>query len=108
MTRSGTCSSRRCLLALLLCATSSTAFCADDPFVDPKPPTRAELAPIPDPKPEKNSDATFVAVPRPPPEGAQLTDWPCFLGPNHNLIVPETRLLKDLPASGPRAVWEMK
>lgn len=97
------------LIAFLWLVLSPTGVRAADPvFADPHPPTVAELPPLPAPAAAKNSDTTFHAAPKPLPAGAQTTDWPCFLGPNHNLVVPETKLLKELPATGPRAVWEMK
>ncbi len=35
-------------------------------------------------------------------------DWPQWRGPNHDDISPETGLLKDWPAGGPKLVWEIK
>lgn len=37
---------------------------------------------------------------------AAASDWPHFLGPNHNNSSPETKLLHDLPKDGPRKLWE--
>jgi outer membrane protein assembly factor BamB len=34
-------------------------------------------------------------------------DWPCFLGPQHNGVCIETKILKALPATGPRLLWSM-
>jgi outer membrane protein assembly factor BamB len=35
-------------------------------------------------------------------------DWPSFLGPTHNGMSTETRLLRVFPKGGPKLVWEMK
>lgn len=41
-----------------------------------------------------------------PASGADSThDWPQFLGPNRNGVSPETGLLEQWPAAGPRVVW---
>jgi outer membrane protein assembly factor BamB len=76
-------------------------------MADPKPPAVAELPPAAAPAAQKNPDATFHAAPKPLAKDAKTTDWPCFLGPNYNLVVPETKLLKEFPPAGPRAVWAM-
>jgi outer membrane protein assembly factor BamB len=34
-------------------------------------------------------------------------DWPCFLGPNRNGSSPETGLLAEWPAQGPKVVWKV-
>jgi outer membrane protein assembly factor BamB len=34
-------------------------------------------------------------------------DWPNWLGPNHNGSSPETGLLTDWPASGPKVLWKV-
>jgi len=51
---------------------------------------------------------TFHAAPKPLPKGAVTEDWPRFLGPTHNAVSRETKLLKTWPTTGPRLVWEMK
>src|SRR3954447_21724360 len=76
-------------------------------FADPKPPVVIDLPAIAAPAAQKNVDATFHAAPKPLAKDAKSSDWPCFLGPNHNLVVPETKLLKEFPADGPHVVWEM-
>jgi outer membrane protein assembly factor BamB len=50
---------------------------------------------------------TFHAAAKPLPAGAVVAESASFLGPNHNLVVPETKLLDVWPDAGPRAVWEM-
>src|SRR4051812_38652896 len=74
---------------------------------DPKPPVVADLPAMAARAAQKNGDVTFHAAPKPLPKDAKKTDWLSFLGPNHNLVVPETKLLKEFPPGGPRAVWEM-
>ena len=44
--------------------------------------------------------------PRPLAHGAVTSDWPTFLGPTHNAVSPETKLLKDF-TSRPTMVWRM-
>ena len=58
--------------------------------------------------PESFDRLTFHAAPKPLPAGAVTEDWPRFLGPRHDLHSRETKLLKDLPAAGPKLVWEVK
>jgi outer membrane protein assembly factor BamB len=48
------------------------------------------------------------AVPKPLPPGAVTEDWPCFLGPSHNLFSKETKLLSKFPAGGLSLVWDAK
>src|SRR4051812_8469144 len=75
-------------------------------FVDPAPPSVQSLAPSPAASPPKNPDATFHAAPKPLAKGAITQDWPCFLGPSHNLVSAETKLLKQFPKDGLKLVWE--
>lgn len=51
---------------------------------------------------------TFHAAPKPLPAGAVTHDWPCFLGPTHNNVSSETKILDAFPAEGPAIVWEAK
>lgn len=46
--------------------------------------------------------------PKPLLAGAVTSDWASFFGPDHNLKSPETKLLKEFPAGGPRLVWEIE
>ena len=39
---------------------------------------------------------------------AGSADWPQWRGPNHDDISPDTGLLKEWPAGGPKMVWEAK
>ncbi len=58
-------------------------------------------------EPRANPDATFHAAPKPLAHDAVTSDWACFLGPNHNAVSPETRLLARFPKGGPSLVWEV-
>lgn len=80
---------------------------AATPYVDPAPPRVQDLPAVDTPAATPNAQATVHAAARPLPAGAQVADSASFLGPNHNGVIPETRLIDQWPAGGPRAVWEM-
>ena len=46
-------------------------------------------------------------APKPLAPNAVTSDWPAFLGPTHDGVCTETRLLKQWPATGPPLVWEL-
>ncbi|MFM7605268.1 MAG: PQQ-binding-like beta-propeller repeat protein [Prosthecobacter sp.] len=50
---------------------------------------------------------TFHAAPKPLSKAAKTSDWPRVLGPTDDASSPETLLLKQWPAGGPKAVWEV-
>jgi outer membrane protein assembly factor BamB len=50
---------------------------------------------------------TVFAQAHPLAKDAVTADWPCFLGPHHNGVCDETKLLKALPKEGPRLLWSM-
>jgi outer membrane protein assembly factor BamB len=56
---------------------------------------------------EKNPDVTFHSAPAPLVKDAITSDWPCVLGPTHNEVSPETRLIRTFPPAGPKVIWEM-
>ncbi len=56
---------------------------------------------------QTNSDAIFHAPPKPLAKDAVVSDWPSFLGPNHNMVSPETKLLKSFGSGEPKLVWEI-
>ena len=95
-------------IVVLASALFAFATAAKGQAVDPSPPVVQDLPPVLPPTAQKNPDATFHAEPKPLATDAKVTDWASFLGPNHNLVVPETKLLEAWPDGGPRAVWEMK
>ena len=76
-------------------------------FTDPAPPTINKLIDMPPPLSRPNSDVRFHTKPKPLAPGAMTHDWTSFLGPTHNAVSTETKLLTKWPESGPALVWEM-
>lgn len=58
--------------------------------------------------PQAFEQLTIHAAPKPLPIGAVTENWPRFLGPTHNAISRETKLLQTWPTTGPDVVWEMQ
>lgn len=96
----------RCI-ALLALLFGAARLSAGD-FADPAPPTAADLPNAPAAEPRQNPDATFHVAPKPLPKGAATHDWPGLLGPTHNMVSTETKLLDKFPPGGPTLVWEVK
>jgi outer membrane protein assembly factor BamB len=80
----------------------------DRAFADPAPPAVEKPAAVEPPAARPNPEVHFHAKPKPLPKGAVTHDWTSFLGPSHNAVSTETRLLKQWPGKGPAMVWEMK
>ena len=59
------------------------------------------------PPAKAHPDVTFHAKPKPLPAGAVTHDWKSFLGPTHNAVSTETKLLAP-GRGGPTLVWEMR
>ncbi|MEO7652942.1 MAG: PQQ-binding-like beta-propeller repeat protein [Bryobacteraceae bacterium] len=95
----------RTLTLILLAACVALAL---DPFRDPAPPTVRTLAAIEAPKAKPNPEVTSHGRPKPLPKGAVTEDWTAFLGPTHNGISRETKLLRPWPKTGPKLLWEMR
>jgi outer membrane protein assembly factor BamB len=76
-------------------------------FEDPAPPTLSTLSSVVVPPLQPNSDVRFHTKPKPLPPGAVTHDWTSFLGPTHNAVSSETKLLTKWPESGLSLVWEM-
>lgn len=74
---------------------------------DPRPPEVSTLTPAAPAEARPYDRVTFHAQPKPLPAGAVTSDWPTFLGPTHNAVSPETRLLRKFPDGGPKVVWEL-
>jgi outer membrane protein assembly factor BamB len=91
-----------------LLAVAAGALAAWAQFKDPAPPAVRKLPPVPAPAASPNTDVIFHGKPKPLPAGAVTHDWTSFLGPAHNGMSTETRLLKAWPKGGPKLVWEMK
>lgn len=89
------------LLVLAITASSQT-------FRDPAPPKVNPVSPQADSLPAANTDVRFHKKPKPLAKGAVTSDWPYFLGPTHDAVSPETKLLHKFPGGGPAKVWEMK
>lgn len=77
-------------------------------FADPAKPAVSNVAESAAAKAGDNEALTFHAAAKALPEGAITGDWPSFLGPTHNGVSNETKLLRDWPADGPALVWEME
>lgn len=92
---------RRSILAALAAAAVGKA-------KDPAPPQVFEPDPGSGPAPKPISAVELHREPKPLPDGAETSDWPHFLGPNRNMVSPETKLLSKIPAEGPPLVWELQ
>ncbi len=96
----------RCLVLTLLLLPSCVL--AVEPFRDPAPPVLQPLAPMTPPVARPHPDVRVHSKPKPLPAGAVTHDWKSFLGPTHNAISTETRLLRDWPQGGPTLIWELR
>jgi len=76
-------------------------------FRDPRPPKIQKTSNTEPPAPRPHPDVTFHGKPKPLPQGAVTHNWTSFLGPTHNAVSTETKLLREFPESGPPLVWEM-
>ncbi len=63
---------------------------------------------VPPPAFQANPDAKFHGPPKPLPAGAVTSDWKSFLGPSHDMVSPETKLLGEFSPRGPKLVWEAR
>src|SRR5262249_18113106 len=76
--------------------------------VDPSPPRQEKLSSMKPPEATPHPEVKVYAKPKPLPLGAVTHDWKAFLGPSHNAVSTETKLLKSWPATGPTLLWEMR
>src|ERR1700746_1741792 len=76
-------------------------------FSDPAPPRINTLLSTTPPALRPNSEVRFHSKPKPLAPDAVTHDWTSFLGPNHNAVSSETKLLTKWSESGPPLVWEM-
>ena len=88
------------------------AFIATQPaytqeFSDPAQPEVNSLITKAPPELSTQPELTFYAPPKALASGAVTNDWKDFLGPTHNGISKETKLLKSFPTSGPDKLWEV-
>jgi outer membrane protein assembly factor BamB len=91
-----------------MCVLFLSASCCVAEFADPAKPRVNPLAETAAATPAENPALTVHGAPKPLPAGAITSDWPCFLGPTHNAVSSETKLLRDWPTSGPTLIWEMR
>jgi outer membrane protein assembly factor BamB len=77
-------------------------------FADPAPPVVQKLPNIRAPVPHPHPNVQYHIQPKRLQAGAVTHDWKSFLGPTHNAVSTETKLLKQWPPAGPTLVWEMK
>ncbi len=92
----------RCLPVLAIACWLPLILDAADPAADGQHAVPAAAATV-----KPYDQVTFRSKPKPLPAGAVTSDWPTFLGPTHNGVSPETKLLKKFPAGGPKIVWEL-
>ncbi len=59
------------------------------------------------PKPRSHPEVTFHGAPGPLSADAVTGDWTEFPGPGGRPVSPETHLIRDWGAGGPRLVWEL-
>ena len=96
----------------LYCSFIVAAFIANLPaytqeFSDPAQPKVNALITEAPKKSTTQTELIFYKAPKPLPSGAVTNDWKDFLGPTHNGISKETKLLKSFPQSGPDKLWEV-
>ncbi len=77
-------------------------------FADPAPPVVQKLPVMEPPLPLPHPQVRFHTKPKPLARDAVTHDWTSFLGPTHDSISTETRLLKKWPVGAPRLVWELR
>ena len=70
-------------------------------FKDPAPPIVQRPAAVPAPSPKATPDVRVHAKPKPLPPNAVTHDWVSFLGPTHNAISAETKLLREWQNGAP-------
>ncbi|MCH9022609.1 MAG: hypothetical protein IID32_07570, partial [Planctomycetes bacterium] len=76
-------------------------------FTDPAKPLVHLLPERESPVGRRHRQVRFHRKPKALSKDAVTHDWRSFLGPTHNGVSSETRLLKTFGRQGPRLVWEM-
>ena len=75
---------------------AGTAQADASPYADPAEPALHRPTSMPAAAPPRAHPRVKVfSRPRPLAGGAVTSDWPTFLGPTHDAVSPETKLLKD-------------
>ncbi|MBI3471222.1 MAG: PQQ-like beta-propeller repeat protein [Candidatus Solibacter usitatus] len=77
-------------------------------FRDPAAPEARKPTAMEAPAARAISEVRVHGRPKPLAPGAVAGDWTSFLGPTHNGMSPETKLLRQWPKGGPALVWEMR
>lgn len=103
------------LVPLAACVAADASAPAGEPAMkidDPAVPTCRPLPAPPAVRARRHPRGTVLARPRPLADGAVTSDWPNFLGPTHNAVSPETKLLKDFTSAPgeearPRLLWQV-
>ena len=109
LTKTSITSSVRRKIAAALALAAVSAIAADvKKYRDPKPPVVEKLRPVPVPAAQKNPAVKYHAEPKRLASGAVTHDWTSFLGPTHNGMSTETKILHKWPDGGPKLVWEME
>lgn len=96
---------RKLVVAIFIFAAATNMRAAE--HSDPATPKVSEIKPGTSTL-QAHPSVTFHKAPKPLPAGAVTSDWPCFLGPTHDMRTTETKILKHWEKSGPPLVWEMK
>lgn len=94
-------------LHLNTCPGFSTTKTSRKKISDPAPPKIYNLQPTVPPTPKVHPEVTLHRAPASLLPDAISHDWESFLGPTHNAISSETKLIKSWSANGPPLIWEM-
>lgn len=89
------------------CSGFATTEVSQKKISDPAPPriyTPKSIVPL---VPKSYPEVTFHRAPASLVPDAMSHDWESFLGPTHNAISSETKLVKSWPTTGPPLIWEM-
>ncbi|MCR9247460.1 MAG: PQQ-like beta-propeller repeat protein [bacterium] len=81
---------------------------AQEPIVDPAPPAVNELSPVAAPTARDFDELRTFGAARPLPAGAQVENWPGFLGPRRDGRSRETGLLTKWPEGRLPPLWTMQ
>src|SRR4030095_16386193 len=89
-------------LTLVLVASYLVVMCestraADRAFREPAPPVNLEISPMRKPEAKPHPEVKFHHRPKTLSRDAVTHDWTAFLGPTHNAVSTETKLLHSWP-----------
>jgi outer membrane protein assembly factor BamB len=86
---------------------ASTTVQTSTDFRDPARPVLRKIEHVEPPAARAHPRVKFHTAPKPLSPDAVTHDWVSFLGPTHNAVSSETKLLKKWPEGGPTLVWEL-